>query len=131
MNLILLCVSSIFLGRYLEKKMRVASVAHSVLFIFCSFLFLFNSGFKLIDTAMINIFGEEIFYIVQDTLIATSKIHNVVISSFLMIEFFNYIMTSLVAVVVIIKGFKKLLEKYRVRLVTYVPQAKKVINIAP
>jgi len=78
---------------------------------------------------MINIFGEEIFYIVQDTLIATSKIHNVVISSFLMIEFFNYIMTSLVAVVVIIKGFKKLLEKYRVRLVTYVPQAKKVINI--
>jgi len=112
MNLILLCVSSIFLARFLEKRMRVASIAHAVLFIVISFAFLFNSGFALVDRAMINLFGEEDFNLVHESLVANEHLFAGSISGLLIIETITFISISIVAIIGLIKGFKKLLEKF-------------------
>ena len=114
MSLVLLCVCSVFAGRYLEKKMKVASIAHSVLFIFMGFFFLFNSGFTLIDTAMINMFGQEAFDEIHEALAASETIYGVTMSSLFIMEVVVYAILCIVAIVASIKGFKKLIAVLRV-----------------
>lgn len=115
MNLVLLCVSSIFLGRFLEKRMRVASIAHSVLFIISAFFFLFDSGFELIDYAMINIFGDEIFHMMQEALIDAGNFYGIAFSALFVLEFISYVLLCVVAIITVIKGFKKIIEKWRIK----------------
>ena len=112
MNLILLCLTSILLGRYFEKRMHVATVAHAVMFIVLSFLFLFHSGFALIDQAAINMFGQENFDIVHEALVETSTIYQSTISALLVMEIVVYSISAFVAVVLVIKGIKKLFKKF-------------------
>lgn len=115
MSLILLCVCSVFTGRYLEKRMKIASIAHSVLFIVMAFFFLFNSGFTLIDTAMINMVGQEAFDEIHEAFVATKVIYGVTMSSLFVMELAVYIILCIVALVALVKGFKKLICKLRVR----------------
>jgi hypothetical protein len=115
MNLVLLCVSSIFLGRFLERRMKVASIAHSILFIVASFFFLFDSGFKIIDYAMINIFGEEIFYVMQESLRSASNFYGIAFSALFVLEFISYYLICIVAIIAVIKGFRKIIERWRIR----------------
>ena len=112
MNLLLLCTTSIFLGRYFEKKMPVASIAHAVMFIVIAFLFLFHSDIALVDQAMINLFGEENFYIVHDALVETSHIYRGAISTLLMMELVVYAILCAIAAVVLIKAIKKIFAKF-------------------
>ena len=112
MNLILLCLTSMLLGRYFEKKMPVASIAHAVMFIVMAFLFLFHSDIALVDRAMINIFGEENFYIVHDALVETAIIYRSAISSLLVMEIVVMTISAVVTVVLLIKAVKKVLSKF-------------------
>ena len=112
MNLVLLCLTSILLGRYFERKMPVASIAHAVMFIVMAFLFLFHSDFALVDQAMINLFGETNFYIVHDALVETAVIYRSAISSLLVMEIVVITVTALVAAVLLIKAIKKVFAKF-------------------
>ncbi len=115
MKLILLCVCSVFVGRYIEKRMKIASIAHSVLFIVMAFFFLFNSGFAVIDIAMINMVGQEAFNEIHEAFVATETIYGVTLSSLFVMELAVYIILCVVAIVALVKGFKKLICKLRVR----------------
>ena len=112
MNLVLLCLTSILLGRYFERKMPVASIAHAVMFIVMAFLFLFHSDFALVDQAMINIFGETNFYIVHDALVETAHIYRGAISTLLIMEIVTITISAVIAVVVLIKAIKKIFSKF-------------------
>lgn len=115
MNLVLLCVGSVFLARYLERRMRVASIAHSVLFIVLAFLFLFNSGFAIIDQAMINIVGEMYFYEFQEAIRSAEIFYGVAFSTLFVLEYTNYLILSIVTIIWLVKGFKKLIQKFRIK----------------
>ena len=93
--------------------MKVASIAHSILFIFVSFLFLFNSGFAFIDEAMINMLGEENFLEAQEAIVYAENFYGAAISSLFIIEIIVYTSICIVAITFTIKGFKKLMLKAR------------------
>ena len=107
MDLILLCFCSVIIARCLEKRMRVASVAHAILFIVLFFFSLFTSGFAMIDQAMINTFGKDLFETVRDTLNETSPVYRSIFGSLFIIDLAIDIMTSIAVIILIIKGFKK------------------------
>ena len=107
MDLILFGVCSVIIARCLEKRMRVASVAHAILFIVLFFFSLFTSGFPMIDQAMINTFGKDLFETVRDTLNETSPVYRSIFGSLFIIDLAIDIMTSIAVIILIIKGFKK------------------------
>ena len=114
MNLILFVISSIFLACYLGKRMRVASAAHMILFIFVTFVFLFNSGFAFIDRFMIRLIGEFNFNLLSDAITANEGTLTITISALLVIEIITMLSVSIVAIILLIRGFKKFLKKVRV-----------------
>lgn len=107
MDLILLCFCSIIIARCLEKRMRIASVAYAILFIVLSFFSLFSTGFALVDQAMINIFGENLFNAIREGLMEASPIYRSAFGTLFFVSIIIDVITSITALVLIIKGFRK------------------------
>ena len=129
MNLVLLCFCSIVVARYFEKRMKVASIAHSILFIIMAFFFLFDSGFSLIDEAMINIFGKNNFILIHDALVQASPIYQGTISVLLIMEIVVYATLSFIAIIALIKGIKKAIAKTKFTYNYVLPVQTEAINI--
>ena len=87
--------------------MKVASIAHAILFIVMAFFFLFDSGFTLVDEAMMNLFGKQNFIIIHDALVEASPIYQNTMSVLLIMEIIVYMMLSFIAILALIKGLKK------------------------
>ena len=60
-ELILLLTLSVITARLLEKRYKVASIAHAVFFIFISMVYLLTTDLALIKEAMINRMGEDLY----------------------------------------------------------------------
>ena len=126
-DLVLLCVGSVFLARVLEKKMTVASIAHSVLFIMMSMYFLLTSNNEMIAFAMSNVFGKEYYTLIHNALVETAEIYQITMITLFTFELFLIGLVSFIAVLTFIKASKYILRKIHSNLVikntgNYIPQ---------
>ncbi len=111
MDLILLCVCSIVIARCLERKMRVASVAHAILFIVLAFFSLFTTDLKLVSQAMINVMSEEKYVIIRNALMSASHFYRGAFSVLFIIDVAIEVMACIAAIILIVKGYKKFFKK--------------------
>lgn len=107
MDLILLCICSVIIARCLERRMRVASIAHAILFIVLAFFFLFTTDFKAINYAMSNMFGEKNFLIIRNALLDASPFYRSAISTLFIMDIVIEIMACIAAIIVLVKSFRK------------------------
>ena len=109
-ELIILLICSVFIARFLEKKYRVASVAHAILFIALSLVYLFASKNSYISFALTNIVGEKAYHVIHEMLVDNVKFFNSGISALLITEIVTFAIVSIFGVVAAIKGIKKLVK---------------------
>lgn len=126
-NIVLLCIGSVFLARVLERKMKVASIAHSVLFIMMSMYFLLTSNNEMIALAMSNIFGKEYYALIHNALVETAEIYQITMITLFAFESFLVALVAFIAVLAFIKASKYILRKIRSNLIiknvdNYIPQ---------
>ena len=114
-NLLLLTVCSIFLARVMEKRMKVASVAHAILFIVMSFYYLLTSNFELIQFAMRNIFGETYYGILHNALLETAGYYQVTMFALFFVETITICFTAFLSFMLILKQMKYLMNKIQSR----------------
>lgn len=110
-----LIVCSIFLARYFEKHYRVATIAHAILFIVASFIHLFCSDVSFTVYAMKNIFGEHYYGLIRSVFVENVYIFNISFSALFAVEIASYITVSVLAIIALIKGFKKLVKFFQVK----------------
>ena len=116
-DLILLCVGSVFLARVLEKRMTVASIAHSVLFIMMSMYFLLTSKVEMIMYAMSNIFGKEYYTLIHNALLETREVYRITMIGLFAFESFLVGLIAFMTVLGFIKASKYILRKIHSNLV--------------
>lgn len=72
---VLFLLSSVFLARLFEKrKMKIASLAYSVLFTFMLFTFIFVFELPFFKVALINLFGELLYAEIASILLSESEL---------------------------------------------------------
>lgn len=72
---VLFLLSSVFLARLFEKrKMKIASLAYSVLFTFMLFAFIFVFELPFFKVALINLFGELLYAEIASILLSESEL---------------------------------------------------------
>lgn len=128
---ILFLISCVITARLLDKKkMRVASIAYSVLFVVLLTALLLTSDLELISRALSKIMGTKAYLLTKDALLYAfhSAGYGFCIFIALSFTFFLQISLSLIyAVVTIVKLFKKgnvaLLSKKENYRRLYTPQA--------
>ena len=113
-NLLLLCICSIFLARAMEGKMKVASIAHSILFIFMSLFYLLTTNFEPIVFAMRNIFGEYYYSLLHNTLLEVSTGYTITMFALFVVEFLAFFIVAAISVHAFLKAIKFLLKKARI-----------------
>lgn len=69
MDLLVLIILSIVTLRYLDKRSKVAFVAHSVLFAVLLFLSLFTTNLPWVANEMSSVCGEEAYVALREALI--------------------------------------------------------------
>ena len=113
-------VLSIVIARYLDrKKYRVASIAHSILFIFLSFVFVLSTDIPVFVIASTNIFGEEYYSAIHEALVMTISTTKGSLSAFLVIELVIYIFLPIFAAIIVAKQIKEQLMKIKMRKPNY------------
>ena len=111
MEIILLLICSVILARYLERKMKVASIAYSVLFTVSFAYYLFGSDIKFFAIAARNMVGADYYELIHEVLNGGVLIANLSLSSIIIINAVIYLIVGIVSVALFIKGLKKLVSK--------------------
>lgn len=113
MKYLLLIVCSIISARFLEKKYKVASIAHTVLFVLMSFIYLTSSEIPMIQFAMKNILTEPYYIALNEIISETIFGFHIGVSTLFIVEFITYTIVSIVSVFVAIKTIKGLVKRVR------------------
>ena len=113
MNLVLLCVCSIVLARVLSKKMMVASIAHSILFIMMSVHFLLASENEYIMLAMETILGKQYYEFIHNGLIEVSQIYSITMIALFSFELLMSLFTAFFAVLFLVRKIEETIKHIR------------------
>lgn len=124
--LLLYCVLSVVIARWLEKHMKIAAVFHSILFIFLMTYLLFLCDIPFITNAMKNILGDVYYSSFRESLFAKYRVYSVEISVFIILEMLLLFLSIVVLAVTAVKvakevynEAKKQLAIFKERKVTY------------
>ena len=115
MEVILILICSVLAARFLEKKMRVASIAHAILFICCSVFYFFGSDFKLFAYAAKNMIGENNYAVIHSALKDGVRFVNFSLSGIYVIEVLVFGTIAIVSTILFIKGLKKVAKKIHIK----------------
>ena len=115
LELILLLVISVITARLLDKRYKVASVAHAILFVFQLVMFLFRTDISLIRNLMISWMGEKSYWAFNSALTTPVSILNGGISGVLMLEFILFVFVPLLSIVAFVKDIKDTFKELKVR----------------
>jgi len=105
-ELILLLTLSVITARLLEKRYKVASVAHAIFFIFISMVYLLTTDLALIKEAMINWMGEKLYESINSALSTPVVIMNIGISAVLVFEVAIFILVPILSIAAFIQKVK-------------------------
>lgn len=104
--LIVYFLVSVVIARWLEKKMRIAAIFHSIMFIVITMYLLLVSDVSFISNMFKYILGSEEYEIFKSALLDKYRINSYEISVFIILEFILLVLSVLVlaiSAVVIIK----------------------------
>ena len=110
---ILLVICSIFLARYLEKRSKIISAAHAILFIVLMVFYFFTTNNVLVAQAATNMFGENNYKIVHEAFVESSMYSRIGFSSLFVIEIVINSTIAIVSVIATIKAFKLIVKEYK------------------
>ena len=104
--LFLLC--SVLIARSLEKRYKVASALHAVLFVVIGLVWLFSSNLTFVQYALTNVVGETAYGIIR-----AAVTDNVIwlrgsFSALLIAELVTYFSLAIVSLIAFIKGLRQL-----------------------
>lgn len=77
---------SALIAKWLDKRMRVATICHNVMFVFITIYLLLLSDNPYISNMFINIMGENEYDIFISALVSPMQFNTIEISSFVIIE---------------------------------------------
>ena len=97
--------------------MKVASIAHAILFIMLSMYYLFTSNAEIIKYALTNVFGEYYYSLIHVTLLETAMYYQSTIFALFFVESATILLTAFFSFMYLIKGMKYLLKKIQSKLV--------------
>ena len=115
MEYIIFCICSVVIARYVEKKSRVVSIAHDILFILLSFAFFFATNNAYIVNIVLRIVDKDIYNTIHSALVNSSFFIKVGFSSLFIIEVVIYSIMALAAVIIFIKSLKEEAKKIRIK----------------
>ena len=115
LEFIILIVFSFIIRRYLKDKYVIASAANMILFLFLSITYFFSSDFTLFVYLGKKMLGVETYEFLHGGLIDTVDAVNIGVSALAVVEIVIFSLMSIAAILTLIKGFKQLLKKLKVK----------------
>lgn len=120
--ILLYFLASIIIARYLSKKMKIASVVHSIFFIVITVFMLLICDTKFISDFWKNVFGEDSYKTLYDAISSKYTNDTFEINSIITLEFTLFASYALMLFIVLVKTIKFTLNiqgrKYYVSLQT-------------
>ena len=113
MWLVLYFIISIIIARYLDKKMRVATVFHSIMFIIITCYLLLLSNTSFIVNAFEHLLGKDTYNIFKEALYEYNTYFSAEISAFAVIESILLTLTVVVLSVTAVKVVNKTIELFK------------------
>lgn len=107
-------ILSIITAAFIEKRYKVATISHAILFIFLSFVYLFTTNFDPIVNMWINSMGEDAYINLHEALISSVIYTHSGLSALLVLELCFYVIVPLLSVVAIIDEMRKESKTIRV-----------------
>jgi len=114
MEFVLLLVCSIIIARFLEKKYRIASVLHAILFVVMFSFYMFSTNLWLLSDVA-KFWAGEYYEIIHSALTDSVTIVNFSFSAFLVVELSIFAAISMIVFISLIKGFKRIVRNMRVK----------------
>ena len=114
-KLIILIVLSIFTARVLERRYKVAAIAHSVLFIFTLVFFCFTTDLPLIVKAMNNIIPKMYYDALKDALLTPAKVLNFGLSGILVLDCILYLFVPILSIIALIKEAREQFKEMKIK----------------
>ena len=115
MEYIIFCICSVILARFLEKKSRVISIAHDILFILLSLSFFFATNNSYIASITMKVVGKDIYTTIHEAMTASSMYIRFGFSTFFIIEVTIIGIVATVAIILFIRSLKETAKKIRVK----------------
>ena len=107
-ELIIFFLCSVLIARCLEKRYKIASMAHAVLFVFLGLVWVFTSEIELIEFAARNMVGDFYYEVLKEALTERMTMFHLGFSALLMAEAAIYMTIAIASIVIFFKGLKKL-----------------------
>ena len=111
-ELISFTLLNVILARLLSKKLRVASIAHSVVYVIVGALLLFSLDNSFIREYLIKIVGEANYYLLNESLESKLQINSVSISSMLVVQESIYSAFAILVILFFVKFVRKLISRF-------------------
>lgn len=110
----------IIVSRYLDKKMKIASIIHSVLFVYIEIQLFIICDDKYIVNMMSNILGDYSYSIFKNALV-TNTYNTEGISAFFVLQCAFAIQACVITVIGLLKIITKVINISKLVRITYLP----------
>ena len=114
----LLLLTSIITARFLEKRYRLASVFHAILFIVMAVTYFFASEEPFLARLALNMLGEDGYRIVHNTMTDCLDLFHIGFSSILAVEVVIFASVSMISAIILIRGIKKVIRAFNGKHIT-------------
>lgn len=111
--LILYCVLSVIIARWLEKRMRFAAIFHSIMFIVITVYLLLLCDARYLVNAFEYLLGKESYGAFKEALLSTYYAYSFEISVFAILEMMLLFMSIIVLAVTAVKLVEKAVQAVR------------------
>ena len=112
---LILIFLSIITARLLDKRYKVASIAHAVLFIFVSFVISVCSDWEPLVNIYTNWMGEEYYLSLKEALEDSELYLNSGLSTITLLEVIIFIFVPLLSIFTIVEEIRERLKQARVK----------------
>ena len=112
-DLILLLLLSVISARLLERKYKVASIVHAILFIVQAAIFIFTTEIPFVRYAMMNMVGKNAYNLVNSILSIPSFITIGGISAVVMVDLSILVFLPLLSIILFIDRIREEFKKVR------------------
>ena len=115
LQLVSLLLLSIITSRLLEKKHKVAYIAHSVFFVFMLFTFMVSTDISFIKNVMIEWLGVKNYNPLYEAINETFYFVNLSISAVLILEVVIFVLIPLLSILAFIQEIRDQFKEMKVK----------------
>ena len=119
--LILYCVLSVIIARWLEKRMRLAAIFHSIMFVIITIYLLLLCDARYLVNAFELLLGKESYEAFKDALLTSYYAYSFEISVFAILEMMLLFLSIIVLAVTAVTVIEKTISSVRKNLGAFKP----------